>query len=64
MVQTIIVAVICNLVAVAILFSCIFSAARNHWRLALIRFILTAGSGVGMFFAAPAVSEVIRNVTV
>ena len=64
MVQTIIVAVICNLVAVAILFGCTFFAARNHCKLALISLILTAVLGVGMFFAAPAISDVIRNISI
>lgn len=64
MITTILVAVICNIVAALILLSGIFTSAKNSWKLALIKFCLTAGSGVGIYFATPALSNIITNVAV
>lgn len=57
--STILVSVICNLVAVLILLGCIFSAIHNSWKLSLIRFCLMLSFGVGCYFATPALSGVI-----
>lgn len=60
----ILVAVICNLVAVLILLSGIFSAVRNNWRVALSKFIIMIVGGVGCYFAVPALSNFIINVAI
>ena len=49
----VIVAVACNLVAVLILFSGLFSALRIGWKVSLTKFILTLGGGVGAYFLTP-----------
>lgn len=53
----IIVAIACNLVAALILFSGIFSATRNGWKVSLTKFILTLGGGVGAYFLTPVISN-------
>ena len=60
----ILVGVICNLVAALILFSGIFSAVRNNWRIALSKFIIMIAGGVGCYFAVPALSNIIMGATV
>lgn len=61
---TILVAVICNIVAGLILVGEMVNATKNNWRLALIKFCLTLGAGVGIYFATPALAGVINKVAV
>lgn len=58
----ILVAVICNLVAALILFSGIFSAVRNNWRISLSKFIIMIAGGVGCYFAVPALSNTLLDI--
>lgn len=60
----ILVAIICNIVAALILFSGIFSAVTNNWRIALSKFIIMIAGGVGCYFAVPALSNVITSAAV
>lgn len=53
----IIVAVACNLVAVFILISGIFSAIRDGWKVSLTKLFLVIGGGVGTYFLTPVASD-------
>ena len=60
----IIVAVACNLVAVMILVSGIFSGLKNGWKVSLVKLFLTAGSFFGSYFLTPVISDAILGITV
>ena len=62
--STVLVSIICNVVAVFILLGCIFGAGRNSWKVSLTRFCLMLGCGVGCYFATPALSSLICGVAV
>lgn len=62
--ESILVAVIYNLVAVLILVSGIFSAIRNDWRIALSKFIIMLIGGVGCYFVVPVISSTLIKVVV
>ena len=64
MVGNIIVAVACNLVAVMILVSGIFSGLKNGWKVSLVKLFLTAGSFFGSYFLTPVISDAILGITV
>lgn len=57
--NSILVAVICNVVAALIVLAGVLSSARNSWKLSLIKFCLTIAGGVGIYFAVPAASNAI-----
>ena len=60
----ILVAIICNFVAVLILFSGIFNAVTNNWRIALSKFIIMIAGGIGCYFAVPALSNILLGIAV
>lgn len=62
--NTILVSIICNLVAVLVLLGCIFGANRNNWKVSLTKFLLTVVCGVGCYFATPALSKVLCAIAV
>ena len=64
MVGNIIVAVACNLVAVMILVSGIFSGIKNGWKVSLVKLFLTAGSLVGVYFLTPTLSDKLLGIAV
>ena len=64
MVGNIIVAVICNLVAVMILVSGIFSGIKNGWKVSLIKLFLAVGSFFGSYFLTPVLSDNLLGTTV
>jgi hypothetical protein len=58
----IVVAVVCNLVAVLFLVSGIFSAISNGVKVTFVKLFLTAGGGVGAYFLTPVASDKIYAV--
>ena len=60
----IIVAVVCNLIAVMILVSGIFSGIKNGWKISMLKLGLTAGCLVGTYFLTTVVSDTILNITI
>ena len=62
--STILVSVICNIIAALILLGCIFNGVYNSWKLSIIKLAIMIGCGVGCYFATPALSNIICNVAV
>ena len=64
MVGNIIVAVGCNLVAVMILVSGIFSGIKNGWKVSLVKLFLSVGSFFGSYFLTPTLSDKLLGIAV
>ena len=60
--ESIIVAVVCNLIAVLILFSGIFSSLNSGWKVMVTKVILLCGCLVGAYFSTPFLSEQLANI--
>ena len=60
----ILIAVICNLVAVFVLLGCILSVVRSGLTVSLVKLILTASGGVAAFFVTPVLFNLITGVVV
>ena len=62
MVAEIIVAVVCNLIALLILISGVFTAKSNGLRVTLIKFVGTLGALVGSYFLTPTISNALYGI--
>jgi hypothetical protein len=60
----IIVAVICNVIAVFVLLGCVLSTLRSGIAVSGLRLILTVGGGVAAFFLTPIISTAIVGIAV
>lgn len=60
----ILIAVICNLVAVFVLLGCILSVVRSGVAVSVVKLILTIGGGVAAFFVTPVLFNLITGVAV
>jgi hypothetical protein len=60
----ILVAVICNLVAVFVLLGCILSVVRSGLTVSIVKLILTISGGVAAFFVTPVLFNLITGVAV
>ena len=61
--STILISVICNVVAVLVLLGCLFGASRNSWKVSLLKLSLTLCCGVVCYFATPILSEMMCAVS-
>lgn len=59
---SIIVAIVCNLIAALILVAGIFNAISNGWKVSLVKFALTCGALIGTYFLTPALVSLIIGV--
>ena len=59
---SVIVAIICNLVALLVIICGLINGARNSWKVSLIRFLLVIAGGVGIFFLNPIVTEAVGKI--